>query len=163
MSPRAQRLGGEIQPFLSLIQADIFGMAAAGCDHDVEFFSDAHAVDGGAGLSPLFEHLQGLACQHLDDIFFSIENNVERQLDTDHFTGFVKILAHRISRYPPDPGPLVKHETVIVLNGFRRGTTNNYAFGAAGKTDKLVGVDLADNDFKIGAGKIRIDPHRCLA
>ena len=98
-------------------------MAATGCDHDVEFVTDANAVNSRTGLSPPFENFQGSACQHLDDIFIGIENNIECQLDTNHFTGFVQILAYWISRYPSDPGTLSKHNAVIVLDRFRRGTT----------------------------------------
>ena len=134
-------------------------MPAAGGDNDVVFMLKRHAIKGGACLGPLFEYGDRLTCKQPYYVVFSIQHNIYGHINPNHIACLIHVFPDRVSIQTSDLGFFVKHEAVVVLDSCSGRTTNDRSFGPAGETDKLMRVNLADNDLKICLSEVGIDPN----
>ena len=81
------------QPFLRLVNIDIFGMPTGRRDNQPVFLPDCHLAHLAGKLYPLPDYQVRVASQGMHNLLILVEHGVERQVHPNLLPDFLNILA----------------------------------------------------------------------
>ncbi len=138
-APLTHRQPGIVHGLLKLIHVDVFGIAAAGGDHQVGQPVDGSAIDAFHELAGLEMGLDVVPGVNLQKFLFLVQDHIEKKGRPLHFRPFHLVFVGGIPLQLSGDRPRFQHEGVVAADGVIPGDSGEQRFPApAEPAEKMI-------------------------